>query len=67
MAEEFVVIRKSGMPGQVMWLQPDSAEVVLEELAKVLGAKVEFDWTDPEPDAGDAGNVYVHWVGRDFS
>jgi hypothetical protein len=67
MSDVFVVVRKSGMPGQEMWLQADSAEVLLEELAKVLGAKVEFDWTDPEPDAGDQGNVYVHWVGRDFS
>ena len=39
-------------------VEEDTAEVMLEALAEVLGAKVDFGWAEKEPDA-EAGSVYV--------
>jgi hypothetical protein len=51
-------IVKPGMGNQEMWLEEDSAECLLEALAEVLGAKVDFDWAEKEVDA-DHGSIHV--------
>jgi hypothetical protein len=41
-----------------IYVQEDTAEVLLEALAEVLGAKVDFDWAEKEPDS-QIGTIYV--------
>ena len=53
-----VTITKTGMPNRELTIEQDTAEVLLEALAEVLGARVEFDWATPEPDA-EAGSIAI--------
>jgi hypothetical protein len=47
-----------GMPTRELCVEEDTAEVLFEALAEVLGVKVDFDWVEKEPDA-EVGTVYV--------
>ena len=53
-----VTITAQGMPNQSMRLTRDTAEVLLEALARVFGARVEDDWRTPEPDV-EIGSISI--------
>ena len=53
-----IVITKHGMPEKTLSLEEDTAEALLESLAEVLGARIDFDWAEKELDA-ECGSVYV--------
>ena len=50
-----------GMPTRELSVEEDTAECILEGLAEVLGAKVDFGWTEKEPDSQN-GSVYVERI-----
>lgn len=43
-------IHVPGMPNRTLEVQEDTAECILEALAEVLGAKVDYGWTEKEVD-----------------
>lgn len=58
-------INVPGMPNHTLTVAEDTAECILEALAEVLGAKVEFGWAEKEPDA-EAGSIYVERRSQGF-
>ena len=53
-----ITITKTGMPNRELTLEIDTAEVLLDALAQVLGARVEYGWTEPELDA-EVGTIAI--------
>lgn len=56
-----IKITAMGIPNQTMKLSRDDAHVLMEALALVLGATVEFDFYSTEDDA-EIGSIAVQYT-----
>ncbi len=57
-----ILIVKFGMPTQEMLLEADVAEAIMDDLAQVFGARLDYGWTDP---VNEGSHEYVKRSGYD--